>query len=216
MRRIAILFGFCCLGILVLAGNAPALGSKGGQELGFPAAPASHNGSAVRARALAGNRPALKLLSAPVDTCNGADDLNASIAVQEQAMECLINFARQQAGLPKLTDSRRLDGSADNKAGDILRCNQFSHEACGRDFLFWFRRAGYLSGRCWWAGENLAWGTGSLGTARSIVRAWLHSPAHRSNMLGGEYSEFGISLRFGSLAGAADAHVWVNHFGNHC
>jgi uncharacterized protein YkwD len=217
MRRIAILFGFCCLAMLVLAGNAPAVDSKSGQELGVPSSPVyKDNGSVLRTMALAGNRPALKLLSAPVDTCTGADDLNASVAAQEQAMGCMINFARQQAGMPKLVDSRRLDGSADSKAGDILHCNQFSHEACGRDFLFWFRRAGYLTGHCWWAGENLAWGTGSLGSVRSIVRAWLHSPSHRANLLGGEYSEFGLSLRVGSLSGAPDAHVWVNHFGNHC
>jgi uncharacterized protein YkwD len=215
MRRITILFGFCCLTLLVLAGNAPAVNSKGGQELGGPAAPV-YSGSVVRVMALAGNRPALKKLSAPDEICSGEDDPNASVAVQEQAMECMLNFARQQAGLPKLTDARRLDGSAGNKAADILHCNQFSHEACGRDFLFWFRRAGYLGGHCWWAGENLAWGTGSLGSVRSIVRAWLHSPAHRANMLGGEYREFGISLRVGSLSGAPDAHVWVNHFGNHC
>jgi uncharacterized protein YkwD len=217
MRRIAILFGFCCLAMLVLAGNAPALGSKGGPQLGVPSSPVyKNNGSVVRTMALAGNGPALKLLSAPVDTCTGADDPNAGVAAQEQAMECMINFARQQAGMPKLVDSGRLGGSAASKAGDILRCNQFSHEACGRDFLFWFRRAGYLSGGCWWAGENLAWGTGNLGSVRSIARAWLHSPAHRANILGGEYREFGISLRIGPLSGAPGAHVWVNHFGNHC
>jgi uncharacterized protein YkwD len=214
MRRIAILLGFCCLTMMALAGNAPALDSKG-PELGQPFAPV-YNGSVLRTMALAGNRPALNKLSAPDAACNGEDDPNASVVVQEQAMECMINFAREEAGLPKLVDSKRLDGSADSKAGDILRCNQFSHEACGRDFLFWFRRAGYLSGHCWWAGENLAWGTGSLGSVRSIVRAWLHSPSHRANMLGGEYSEFGISLREGTLSGAPDAHVWVNHFGNHC
>ena len=131
-------------------------------------------------------------------------------------MGCLVNYARQQAGVGRLGDLPRLDGSADNKASDMLRCNQFSHEACGRDFMYWIRRAGYLSGSCWWVGENLAWGTGNLGSARSIMKAWLHSSEHRANLLSNNFSQFGISLRVGSLSGSSGAHVWVNHFGGHC
>jgi uncharacterized protein YkwD len=193
--------------MLALASTAPAVGTPIARV---------YNGSVLRTLALAGNHPALQRLAAPATSCVGADDANAPIAVQEAAMECMVNFARQQAGVPRLTDSRKLGGSAANKAGDILRCNQFSHEACGRDFLYWFRRFGYVGGSCWWAGENLAWGTGSFGTVRSIVKAWLRSPGHRANLLGGEYEQFGISLRIGGLSGSPDAHVWVNHFGRHC
>jgi uncharacterized protein YkwD len=213
MRRIAILGVLAISLVLVLAGNAPALGTSG-PIIGT--SDVAHAGPNVRARALAGDSAALRVLSAPATNCAGADDLSASVATQEAAMECLVNFARQQAGLPRFTDSRKLDGSAANKAADILRCNQFSHEACGRDFLYWFRRAGYLSARCWWAGENLAWGTGSLGTARSVMKAWLRSPSHRANMLGSEFSDSGVSLRTGGLSGSSDAHVWVNHFGRQC
>ena len=181
--------------MLALASNAPALDTSSAMSSG--------SGPNIRALALSGNRTALRALAAPGDSCVGVDDPNAPIAAQE-------------AGLPKLADSRKLDGSADNKAADILRCNQFSHEACGRDFLFWFRRAGYLNSRCWWAGENLAWGSGSLGTVRSVMKAWLHSPSHRENLLGAEYDEFGISLRIGALGGSSSAHLWVNHFGHHC
>jgi uncharacterized protein YkwD len=207
MRRISILGGLCLLFMLALASNAPAVGT--------PFAPV-YNGSTMRTLALHGNNPALERLAAPATNCVGQDDPDAPVAVQEAAMECMINFARQQAGVPRLADSRKLDGSSYSKANDILRCNQFSHEACGRDFLFWFRRAGYIAGSCWWAGENLAWGTGSLGTVRSIMKAWLRSPSHRANLLGAEYDQFGISLRVGGLSDSPDAHVWVNHFGRHC
>jgi uncharacterized protein YkwD len=148
--------------------------------------------------------------------CAGADDPTAGVAVQEAAMACLVNNARADAGVAKLPDVRKLDVSADHKAADILRCNQFSHEACGRDFLYWFRHAGYTNARCWWAGENLAWGTGSLGSARSIFKAWMHSPPHRANLLGKEFHQMGLSLRIGGLSGRPGAHVWVNHFGSHC
>ncbi len=206
MKRTAILGVFCLLGMLVLASNAPALDTSG----------VLSTGPNIRALALSGNRTAIRALAAPTETCADTDDPNAPIAAQEAAMECMVNFARQQAGLRALSDSRKLDGSADDKAADILRCSQFSHEACGRDFLFWFRRTGYLRNHCWWAGENLAWGTGSLGSVRAVMKAWLHSPSHRANLLGAEYDDFGISLRVGGLSGNPDAHLWVNHFGSHC
>jgi uncharacterized protein YkwD len=164
---------------------------------------------------LAGNAPA-RVLKAPVGTCANADNPYAPVGVQEAAMKCLINLARAQAGLPRLGEDGKLNSSAVNKAGDILRCNQFSHQACGRDFLYWFRKGGYVGGRCWWAGENLAWGSGQHGSPRAVIKAWMRSSAHRANILSPEYSEFGLSLRFGSLSGNPDAHVWVNHFGRHC
>ena len=197
---------------LLLASSAPAF--MRGHGIG--AAEAAKAGPQVRERALAGNPAALRVLSAPSTTCVGADDPNASVALQEAAMGCLLNYARQQAGVGRINELGKLDGSATNKGSDILRCNQFSHEACGREFVYWMRRAGYLSGRCWWVGENLAWGTGSLGSARSIMKAWLHSAEHRANLLSSNFSQYGISLRVGSLSGASEAHVWVNHFGRHC
>jgi uncharacterized protein YkwD len=194
---------------LAIGGSAPAIGAAA------PAIDTHFQGSGLRMHAIA-NPPARKVLSAQSTTCIGADDPNAAPGLQESAMRCLLNDARQQAGLPPLGAVRKLDVSAANKAADILRCNSFSHEACGRDFLYWFRRAGYVGGSCWWAGENLAWGTGSLGSARSIMKAWLRSPAHRANLLNSNFNQFGISLRVGGISGASDAHVWVNHFGRHC
>src|SRR2546423_6482824 len=190
----------------------------GFQPLGAsgPAPAGKASGHKLRPLALAGNHRALRLLAAPGDTCTGGDEAGAPVPAQEQAMECMVNFARQEAGLPALKDNRKLDNSSGAKAADILRCNDFSHEACGRDFTFWFRRTGYLTNPCWWAGENIAWGTGGLGTVRSIVRAWLHSPPHRANLLSSRFGDFGIALRIGDLDGAANAHLWVNQFGRHC
>jgi uncharacterized protein YkwD len=213
MRRFVLLGALCSSIGLAFASNSPALGQSG-PVLGAP--DVAHAGPSIRARALEGNVAVLRVLAAPATSCVGGDDPDASVASQEAAMKCMINFARQQAGLPRLDSTRKLDTTAAGKSADILRCNEFSHEACGRDFLHWFRRLGYIGGRCWWAGENLAWGTGSLGTPRSIVKAWLRSPSHRANILGSEYNDFGISLRVGNLSGASEAHVWVNHFGRRC
>jgi uncharacterized protein YkwD len=214
MRRIVLLAVFACAALLAFAGSAPAAG-RAKPTRGHPH-PGIHKGARLRTLALHGNRRALARLNAPVTLCGGEDNPNAGIGAQEAAMKCLVNFARAVAGLPRLSGSGALDNSADNKAGDIMRCNQFSHEACGRDFLYWFRRSGYIGGSCWWAGENLAWGTGQLGTPRSIMNAWMHSAPHRANILGRQFSDFGISLRLGSLSGRSNAHLWVNHFGRHC
>ena len=130
-------------------------------------------------------------------------------------MRCMTNFARGHTGMGGLAEARELDRSAGDKSDDILRCDSFSHYACGRQFTYWMERVGYIPARCWRAGENIAWGSGSAGTVRSIFVAWLHSPEHRANILG-RFSQIGISLSVGNLEGHSDAHVWTQDFGSHC
>jgi len=125
------------------------------------------------------------------------------------------NFARANAGLGELADAEELDASAEGKAEDVLRCDSFSHFACGREFTYWIRTAGYIGEGCWHAGENLAWGAGEYGSVRAIFRAWMSSPTHRQNILG-DYSQVGISLETGELEGHSAAHVWAAHFGSRC
>ena len=130
-------------------------------------------------------------------------------------MRCMTNFARRHARIGRFSRSAKLDSSSDRKGEDILRCDSFSHYACGRDFTFWLQRVNYIGG-CWNAGENIAYGTGDLGTTRSVFRAWMHSTGHRQNILSGSYSQLGVSLRVGNLGGTRGAHVWVQHFGDRC
>ena len=116
-------------------------------------------------------------------------------------MRCLTNFARA-AARPRAACRRRAGSTAPprRKSADILRCDEFSHEACGREFTYWIQRVGYISAGCWRAGENIAWGSGSSRPLRSIFRAWMRSPGHRENILG-SYGEIGIGLRVGGLEG---------------
>lgn len=154
------------------------------------------------------------LIASPA-TCPGQGDHTASVEAQEQAMLCMTNFARANAGLPALAEAAELDSSAADKAEDVLECNDFSHFACGREFTYWIRAAGYIGEGCWHAGENLAWGTGELGSVRAIFRAWMRSPTHRQNIFG-DYSQVGIGVLSGNLEGSASAQVWASHFGSHC
>jgi uncharacterized protein YkwD len=157
----------------------------------------------------------LERLIAPTSVCADQTDPGEPAAVQEQAMRCMTDFARGQASLGSLADLDELDRSAGAKSDDILRCDSFSHEACGRAFTYWMERVGYIPARCWRAGENIAWGTGSLGSVRSIFRTWIHSPEHRENILG-PYGQIGVGLEVGRLVGRNDVHVWTQHFGSHC
>jgi len=130
-------------------------------------------------------------------------------------MLCLINQARAKAGLLPLEPVAELAASAEEKADDLLTCDEFSHNACGREFTYWIREGGYLSGDCWRVGENLAWGSGEYSSVMEIFRAWMHSPEHRRNILG-DYRQTGIDLEVGSLEGLRGVHVWAQHFGTHC
>lgn len=143
--------------------------------------------------------------------CPGQDEPRAPLAVQERAMLCLTNAARKAAGKAPLTALGSLDRAAARKSADIIRCDEFSHEACGRDFTYWIERLASCRG----AAENIAWGTGALGSPRAIFRSWMRSSGHRANILG-PYREIGIGLRVGDLEGNAAAHVWTQNFGTGC
>jgi uncharacterized protein YkwD len=155
-------------------------------------------------------------LIAPAAACPSQSELDAPPQAQVETMRCLTDFARRHAGLGTLADAEALDASARGKSGDILRCDSFSHFACGRDFTYWMQESGYLDAQCWRAGENLAWGTGREGGVRSIFQAWMRSPGHRQNVLGDDFTQLGVSLRVGALDGQRGTHVWTQHFGSHC
>ncbi|HUB99933.1 MAG TPA: hypothetical protein VMS11_08930 [Solirubrobacterales bacterium] len=175
---------------------------------------ATSAGSAAAAVGSPSAAAGIDRLLAPAATCPHQNQLNAAHTVQTRAMLCLTNFARTHSGHARINGSDLLAQAAAGKTRDILRCDEFSHEACGRDFTYWMEKSGYLEGSCWEAAENIAWGTGAIGTPRAIFRAWLHSSGHRENILG-SYTDIGIGLREGTIEGADGAEVWVQEFGSH-
>jgi uncharacterized protein YkwD len=151
------------------------------------------------------------VLPSVAQACHGQSQSRASFQAQERTMLCLVNHARASHGLAPLAAVRPLVKAADHKSRDIIRCGAFSHEACGREFTYWMTRFGYRGCR---EGENIAWGSGGLGTPDSIFRAWMRSQGHRENILG-PYEDTGIGLQTGRLEGVAGAHVWTEEFGAH-
>jgi uncharacterized protein YkwD len=151
-------------------------------------------------------------LIAPASACPGQADLVATDLDQERTMRCMTNYARTASGLAPLSGSTTLAKAANRKVADLIRCDEFSHEACGRPFTFWMRQSGYLQGNCWQAGENIAFGGGRLGGVRKVFVAWMQSSGHRENILGA-YEDIGVGMRVGTLDGDAGAHVWTQEFG---
>jgi uncharacterized protein YkwD len=195
-----------CAGAGIASSASAAVGLQGHRIAAAAPVPTAHRATA----AVDGGE-----LIAPVNVCPDQEDLGAPAASQEQAMECMVNFARREAGLNELTDTGALAQSAQDKSLDILGCDSFSHFACGREFTYWMRETGYIATPCWRVGENLAWGTGEYGSVRSIFTAWMRSPGHRENVLG-NFDETGLSLQVGTLEGQAGTRVWAEHFGTHC
>lgn len=130
-------------------------------------------------------------------------------------MRCMTDYARAARGLRRLGQPRSLSRAARRKAADILACDEFSHEAGGREFTYWMERFRYLRRHgCWRAGENIAWGSGRLSTVRSIFRAWISSPGHRRNILGAGFRDLGLGVRVGELDGERGVRVWTQMFGS--
>jgi uncharacterized protein YkwD len=156
------------------------------------------------------NDPWLRYL-APERVCPGGEDRAAPAPEQERTMVCLLNWARTQRGLRALPVNRVLSSAARLKALDIEVCEDFAHEACGKEADAVTATVGYR-GAGW--GENLYAGSSVLGSPRVAVDRWLNSPGHRENLFRAEWSEQGIALRATqSFGGAPEVAIWVSHFG---
>jgi uncharacterized protein YkwD len=118
----------------------------------------------------------------------------ATLTQAESSLLTAMNEARQANGLRPLRADWRLERAARAHSSKMLRTNTFYHGA----FSARIRRVGVRSPR---VGENLAWGQGSLGAARSIVSMWLASPEHRANLLHAGYRIVGVGALRGCFAG---------------
>ncbi len=153
-------------------------------------------------------------LLAPESACPGQSDPSLSATSQEQTMICMHRWARAQEGLSGLHVSKQLRYSSTRKARDIRRCQDFNHDACGRDAFYWFKRVGFLRGS-YGAGENLELGNGEAATVRGAMSAWLNSDEHRSVLLTPSFDDIGISMQSGQFKGYSGVAIWVAHFGYH-
>jgi uncharacterized protein YkwD len=112
----------------------------------------------------------------------------------------LLNEERSKRGLRPLRQNLRLDKAARGHARDMVARGYFAHQRVGGpDFVARIRRTGYLSGaKAWAVGENIAYGEGNRSGVQSVVRAWMASRGHRSNILSTTYKDVGIGVVVGS------------------
>lgn len=168
---------------------------------------------------------AVLVLAAPADAARGkrASDSCANtaaipaagnLAAVERSTLCLLNRERARRGLREVEVNSRLARAADRHASDMVERRYFAHDSRdGRSFSDRIRATGYLSRvSSWTVGENLAWGSGSMGSAGEIVEAWMASPGHRANILNGRFREIGVGLVLGSPRGGEGA-TYATEFG---
>ncbi len=139
-----------------------------------------------------------------------------SVRQVEQTVLCLVNAERTQRGLKRLAQDGRLDSAAARHSTDMVRRDFFSHDApSGSSPSDRIRRAGYLKGaRGWSIAENIAWGTGSLATPRSIVRGWMRSAGHKRNILHRGFSAIGIGVALGAPSQGDAGATYTTTFGS--
>jgi uncharacterized protein YkwD len=139
-------------------------------------------------------------------------DPNAiSIRKVQKATLCLLNRQRRAHHIARLRENGRLDLASVRHAQDMARRNYFDHG----DYVGRIKSTDYLSGASsWMVGENIAWGSGSYATPKSIVSMWMHSPPHRHNILDPRFHEIGIGIARGApVGGASDGATYATDFG---
>jgi uncharacterized protein YkwD len=138
--------------------------------------------------------PKLPIATTSVAGCKGADlQIRGRTRKQvRKAIICLVNIQRSAAGVRRVRSNLRLQKAAAAHASDMRKRAYFAHEGPGGpDLVTRLERAHFWPAT---AGENLAAGTGSLATARSIVIAWMNSAGHKANMLDGRFKYIGIGI----------------------
>jgi uncharacterized protein YkwD len=135
------------------------------------------------------------------DPCGqtAARPTESGLGAAGQATICLVNRERGARGLPPLRQNALLGAASVEHSQDMVRRGYFEHTTPdGRNVGDRLRAVGYSRGVSASAGENIAYGVGSEATPASIVRAWMHSPGHRADILRPAFTEIGIGIALGA------------------
>ncbi len=158
---------------------------------------------------------------ADADTCPGAglQPTQGNIEVVRVATLCLVNQERTSRGEAPLQPNGHLQQSAQGHTESMAFGNYFEHDGPGGNTpLSRMTAAGYIPGGNvgYEIGENIGWGTLSLGTPRAIVAAWMASPGHRANILDVHFRDtaVGVSPHVpSSLSGGQAGGIYTQDFG---
>jgi uncharacterized protein YkwD len=143
----------------------------------------------------------------------------ANLPLVRAAVLCLINTERAQHGEEPLVTNRALEAAAESHGREMLAVNYFEHiSPSGVTPVDRVRDTGYFpsSEVGYVVGENLAWGTLSLSTPETIVKAWIASPEHLANILEAKYRDTGIDVEPAvpqELAEGVEGGLYTQEFG---
>jgi uncharacterized protein YkwD len=158
---------------------------------------------------------------ADAGACPGADlqPMQSNIEAVRAATLCLVNQERNSRGEASLQFNTDLQQSAQAHTESMAFGDYFEHDGPGGDTpLSRMIAAGYIpnSNVGYEIGENIGWGTFSLGTPRAIVAAWMASPGHRANILDPHFRDtaVGVSPHVpSSLSGGQPGGIYTQDFG---
>lgn len=138
-----------------------------------------------------------------------ADECDWATTYQEE-IGCLINQARQNAGLAPFKLNPILNGVAEAHSIYMRDHSCFSHQCPGELSVPTRACAAgygpYCGGACY-IGETIA---GGFPTAAGVVTAWLGSPSHREILLHGQLREIGVGYASGGYWG----YYWTVDYGS--
>jgi uncharacterized protein YkwD len=129
---------------------------------------------------------------------------------------CLINAERTARGVRPLRLDRRLGTAARRHSQDMVAKRYFAHESrSGARFSARIARTGWMNGRgAWSVGENIAWGSGTQATPRSIVAGWMRSAGHRHNILNAKFHVIGLGIARRAPVGNDAGATYTTDFGS--
>ncbi|ORX76457.1 SCP-domain-containing protein [Basidiobolus meristosporus CBS 931.73] len=137
------------------------------------------------------NRSSQRFPTSPPQTGSGNGDV--------QKMLELVNRQRQLNGKTALKLDNRLVLSAQKHTDYQARVGQMTHDEPGRPLSTRVSETGFK----WRAlGENVAKGYGSID---AVMKGWMNSPGHRSNILSSQYTHFGSGY-------VAKGNYWTQNF----
>jgi uncharacterized YkwD family protein len=122
------------------------------------------------------------------NTTSNTTSTSFSMSANEKIIFDLLNKARADAGLPKLTADSKLFKVARLKSQDMVKNSYFSHTSPTYGSPFKMMKTYEISYKV--AGENIA-GNPSL---QDAVKAWLNSATHKQNILSNSYNYIGIGI----------------------
>jgi uncharacterized protein YkwD len=135
------------------------------------------------------------------------------------AVICLVNRERAAHGESDLQSNPRIEQAAQSHTESMAFGGYFEHVGPHGDTpVARLRASGYIysSSLGYEVAENLAWGTGGLGTPRAIVAAWMASAGHRANILDARFRDtaVGVSPHVpSSIGGGQPGGIYTQDFG---